>query len=320
MSEKFNVLITGGAGFIGTNLVQSLVSEGHHVTVFDNFSHCKIIPKERENVKIFNGDMLDEEALKKATENQDYIVHLAAQKSVDQSIREPVISTKQNVLGLVTLLHSAVKNKVKRVFFASTAAVYGYNDHFPLKESETLDPQSPYSLEKIVGEQYLSLFYKLYGLDGASMRFFNVYGPMQYSSAPHCGGVTIVMNEFLKVKQSNMLGDGTQTRDMIYVGDVVDAIMRAMKAKGPLKGDVYNVCTGTRITIAHLQRETAKAMGIPSEEISFKHLPFADGNVVHSQGDPTKAKEVFGFEAKTSLQEGLKLTWEWFKQNPNFYT
>jgi len=273
-----------------------------------------------DKITIIKGDMLDSQALTKATQGQNYIFHLAAQKSIDQSIRDPVGSCQQNVLGVVNLLDAAVKNKVTRVFLASSASIYGFNSNFPLSEKETPQPQSPYALEKVVGENYLELFYSLYGLDSASFRFFNVYGPRQYSSSTHCGGVTIVMNEILKEKKINMLGDGTQTRDLIYVGDVVKAMICGMKSEVPLRGKSYNICRGTRESILTLQDEILNVMKQDRSNISVNSLYFAEGNVVHSQGDPSLAKQVFGFEASTSLKEGLLQTWEWFQQNPNFYS
>jgi len=318
---KPSVLVTGGAGFIGSHLIEALVLAGYRVTVFDNFSHCRPGQLDHllEKISVFEGDMLDESAVAKATKDQNYIFHLAAQKSIDQSIRDPVGSAKQNIIGFVNLLHHAVQNKVQRVFFASSASIYGFNSDFPLKESAKLDPQSPYALEKVMGEQYLSLFYKLYGLDSAAFRLFNVYGPRQYSSSTHCGGVTIVMNEILHKNCINMLGDGKQTRDLIYVGDVVSAMIQGMTAEQPLKGDAYNICRGTRESILELQKAILDAMGKTSDGLTINSLPFADGNVVHSQGDPTLAKTVFGFEAKTNLAEGVRRTWEWFQATPNFY-
>jgi len=213
----------------------------------------------------------------------------------------------------------AVKNKAKRVFLASSAAVYGFNSSFPLSEKEKPEPQSPYALEKVIGENYLALFYNLYGLDSAALRFFNVYGPRQYSSSTHCGGVTIVMNEIKNKNCINMLGDGTQTRDLIYVGDIIEAMLCGITAVGPLKGATYNICRGTRESILELQQEILSVMGRDKSEITLNSLHFASGNVVHSQGDPSLAKQVFGFEAKTNLKDGIAKTWEWMQQNPNFY-
>jgi len=187
-----------------------------------------------------------------------------------------------------------------------------------LKETEKPDPQSPYALEKVVGEHYLDLFYKLYGLQSVSLRFFNVYGPRQYSKSPHCGGVTIVMNELLKDKHSTLLGDGLQTRDMIYVGDVVSGIISAITTENKLTGGIYNICTGTRVTVKEVHEQIAEVMGLKGK-VAFRSVPFADGNVVHSIGDPQKAKEGLGFQAKTPLKEGLEKTWAWYQQNPDFY-
>jgi len=293
------------------------------VTVLDNFSaklgQLKAI---EDKITIINASMLDEQAVLKATEGQDIVVHLAALKSVDESLANPVASAKGNILGIVNLLSGIIKDKEKipqkKFIFASTAAVYGYNSNFPLKETEKPDPQSPYALEKVVGEHYLELFYKLYGLQSVSLRFFNVYGPRQFSKDPHCGGVTIVMKELLKNKQSTLLGDGLQTRDMIYVGDVVDSMIAAITTKNKLTGGIYNVCTSTRVTVKYIHETIAETMGLKGQN-SFRSVPFADGNVVHSIGNPEKAKHDFGFEAKTSLKDGIEKTWEWYQKNLDFY-
>ncbi|KAL6077054.1 UDP-glucose 4-epimerase [Balamuthia mandrillaris] len=330
------VLVTGGVGFIGSNLVDALLEAGHTVTIFDNLSllpteeerQQRIKAEEERGVRVVRANLLDEGRIDEAAQGQDVVFHLAAQKYVDESLKDPINSTKQNVVGLVTLLHSAVRHKVKKVFLASSAAVYGYNDNFPLKESETPDPRSPYALEKVVGEQYLKLFYNLHALDSASLRFFNVYGPNQYSKQTHCGGVTIVMHQLKEHGVAEILGDGSQTRDMVYVGDVVAAMMQAMLHPHPLRGEIFNVCTNTRVTVKFLQESIAEVMGLSASgggssdepQLRFKSLPFAEGNVVHSQGDNQKAKDTFGFEATTSLQEGLQKTWAWFQQNPSFYS
>jgi len=316
---NLNVLVTGGAGFIGSNLVERLVNEGYNVTVVDNFSYCRTgqLEKVKNKISILNFDVQDGDKVVAATEGKDYIVHLAAQKSVDKSIQFPVDSGKQNILSLINLLEGARKNKVKRVIFVSSAAVYGYNDNFPLKESETVDPRSPYALEKVVGEQYLKLYYKLYNLDSISLRLFNVYGPSQYSSGTHCGGVTIVMNELMKTKIGNILGNGLQTRDMIYVGDVVSAIHCSIKAETQLGGDIVNICTGIRTSIRDMIQIIANNMNI--KEYSLNELEFTKGNVVHSEGSTVKAKEIINFEAQINIKEGINLTWEWFNKNRDFY-
>jgi len=272
----------------------------------------------KDKISILKIDIQDEEAVRKATTGMDYIVHLAAQKSVDMSIKFPLVSAKQNIFSIVCLLEGARINKVKRVIFVSSAAVYGYNQNFPLSETESVDPRSPYALEKIIGEQYLRLYYQLYGVDSVALRLFNVYGPRQYSSSTHCGGVTIVMNELRNSKVASILGDGEQTRDMVYVGDVVTAILKSISCKTPLKGQVMNVCTGTKVTIKGMIQIMAETMGL-GNDFQFNELVFTEGNVVHSQGDPTLAKQEIGFEAQVSLQQGIIETWNWFQHNLNYY-
>jgi len=328
--RQYKVLVTGGAGFIGCNLVTELVRQGHIVRVLDNYS-CTKPDKDglpTRNVELIRASLLDPGAMEKASEGQDFIFHLAAHKYVDISIKDPVGSARENLVGMVNLLHCAVKNKVKKVFFASSAAIYGNNPTMPLKETESPDPQSPYALEKIVGEQYLKLFYNLYGLDSAAMRFFNVYGPKQYSANPHCGGVTIVFDQLKKHNYSDILGDGSQTRDMIYVGDIVNALIMAMHHDKPLRGEMFNLCSGTRVSVRYLHESIAEVMGKHykaegdsrnHEGAEFHHLPFHEGNVVHSQGDYSKALGEFGWTPRVDLKEGLLHTYEWNERNPDFY-
>jgi len=206
------------------------------------------------------------------------------------------------------LLEAAVKHNIKRVIFSSSAATYGDVKTLPVKEEMPLSPMSAYGLEKVTGENYMRLFAQLHDIDTVSLRYFDVFGPRQNADVPHCGGVTIAINQINKTGSSQMLGDGIQTRDMIYVGNIVNANILAMEKQSDAKGAAYNICTGKSVSIAELHDRISSFMGVDS---SREYLPFGKGNILHSKGDPTLAKAELGFEAEIDLDEGLKRTIEW---------
>ena len=310
------VLVTGGAGFIGSHLVEKLVELGHNVTVIDQLSsgNIKNIESVMRKINFVEGDVLDLKLLEKAAGGSEYIFHLAAQTSINRSLEDPYWSAERNIMATIGLLKIAAKNKARRVIFSSTAAVYGYCKKLPVKESYLLNPASPYALEKITGENYMRLFSQLYDIDTVSLRYFNVFGPRQNADLPHPGGVTIVINQIRKSDSSQLMGDGKQTRDMIYVGDIVDANVIAMEKSSPLKGAAYNVATGKSIAIAQLHEKISKIMGVGSNR---EYIPFPEGNIIHSQGDPSLAKQELGFEAEVDLDEGLRRTIEWSINQPD---
>lgn len=304
------VLVTGGAGFIGSHLVEKLVELGHDVTVIDALStgNTKNLEPVMEKINLVEGDILDLSLLEKAMDKSEYIFHLAANSSVNRSLEDPYWSAERNIMATVGLLEIAAKNKARRMILSSSAAVYGDCKKLPVKESYPLEPASPYALEKATGENYMKLFSRLYGIDTVSLRYFNVFGPRQSADLPHPGGVTIVINQIRESDSSQVLGEGEQTRDMIYVENIVNANIIAMEKKSPLKGAVYNICTGKSIVIAELHKKISKMMGVDSKR---ECLPLPEGNIIHSCGDPSLAKSELGFEARVDLDEGLRRTIEW---------
>ncbi|OGS27172.1 MAG: hypothetical protein A2297_08895 [Elusimicrobia bacterium RIFOXYB2_FULL_48_7] len=307
-------LVTGGAGFIGSHLTEKLVGLGHEVTVVDNLSHFELdnLTSVKSKVNLLKINLEDAEALDKAIEGQDYIFHLAANTSVNNSLLKPSWSAGQNTINTVRILEFAAKHKVKRVMFSSSAAIYGYCKELPLKESASITPVSPYALEKLTCENYMKLFAQIYKLDTVSLRYFNVYGPRQNADAPHPGGVTIVVRQLIQDGKSQLMGDGMQTRDMIYVDDVVSANILAMQKKTPCGGAVFNVSTNTTVTVAGMHDKISKIMNMPAAR---EHIEFPEGNVVHSQGDNTLIKKELGFKPEVSLDEGLKKTIDWCREN-----
>ncbi|MCK4437361.1 NAD-dependent epimerase/dehydratase family protein, partial [bacterium] len=270
------VLVTGGVGFIGSHLVEKLVKLGHDVTVVDRLStgNIKNIEPVLPKVNFIEGDISDPGLLEKSVRKSEFIFHVAAQSSVNRSLEDPFWSAEQNIMATIGLLKIAAKKKVRRVIFSSSAAVYGFCKKLPVKESYPLNPASPYALEKVVGENYMRLFSQLYGLDTVSLRYFNVFGPRQSADLPHPGGVTIVINQIRQNGSSQLLGDGKQTRDMIYVENIVNANVMAMERKSPLKGAVYNIATGESIVISDLHEKISRMMGIDSVR---EYLPLPEG-------------------------------------------
>ena len=304
------VLVTGGAGFIGSHLTEKLVRGGHDVTVIDNLLHgtTENVESVIKDIELVNGDILNQEVREKAVKGKEYIFHLAANTSVNMSIEEPSRSAMQNIMATVGLLESAVKHNAARVIFSSTAAVYGYCDKLPIEENAPLIPASPYGLEKVVGEKYMQLFAKLYDIDTVSLRYFNVFGPRQNADLPHPGGVTIVINQIRENRCSQLFGDGTQTRDMIYVENVVNANILAMEKDSACEGTAYNISTVKSVTISDLHEKISDLMNVKSTR---EHLPLPEGNIIRSLGDNSLAKRELRFEVEVDMEEGLRKTIEW---------
>ena len=305
-----NVLVTGGAGFIGSHLTERLAADGQDVTVLDSLSHGGLenIKSVMDEVDLVEGDMLDKEVLEKAVKGKEYIFHLAANTSVNISLEKPSWSSTQNIVATIGLLEAAVRHNVKRVIFSSTAAIYGYCDELPIKETALLTPASPYGLEKVVGENYMRLFAKLHDIDTVSLRYFNVFGPRQNADLPHPGGVTIVIDQIRERQCSQLFGDGKQTRDMVYVGNVVSANALAMKRASKFDGAAYNISTGKSVVVADMHDKISELMGVKSTR---EYLPLPEGNIIHSLGDNALAREDLGFEVEVDLEEGIRKTIEW---------
>ncbi len=307
MSE---VLVTGGAGFIGSHLVEGLVGLGHKVTVLDNLSigNPQNLAAVRSAITLMEGDVLDPDTVRAAVAGKDFVFHTSANASVNRSIEDPVMSCRQNVIATIGLLKASADAGVKRLIFSSSTSVYGYAKNLPVTDQHPLQPASPYALDKVCCEQYCRLWSTLYGLDTVCLRYFNVYGPRQNPVGVHPGGVTIVINQLRKEGRSQVLADGRQTRDMIYVGDIVQANICAMRMTGKFDGKAFNICTGRSVVVADMHRKIAELIGVPPK---IEGIPMPEGNIIDSAGDPGPARTGLGFEAATSLEEGLRRTIEW---------
>jgi len=299
---KMKILVTGGAGFIGSNLVDMLINEGYKVFVIDNLSGGK---KENLNKKaiFYKDDIYHLNKILPLFKEIDYVFHLAANPRVVFSVENPIESHKVNVDGTLNVLYASYKNKVKRLIFASSSAVYGNIKKLPLKENTIPHPISPYGLHKLIGEFYCKLFSNLYNLETVCLRYFNVYGPRMDPEGPYA----LVIGKFLKLKKENkpltIYGDGKQTRDFVYIDDVVWANILAMKSKKVGKGEVINICSGKNYSISYI----AKLIG--GKKV---YLPPRKGEVRHTLGDNSLAKKLLNWQPKIDLEEGIKRCREYF--------
>jgi nucleoside-diphosphate-sugar epimerase len=304
-----NVLVTGGAGFIGSHIVRTLLERGDHVRVLDNFSTGK-----RENlagldIEIVEADLRDASRVIQACRGVETIFHEAAFVSVPQSMKEPGDCFDVNVTGTACLLQSAHKYGVRRVVFASSAAVYGDSDALPLAEETRLRPLSPYAASKRVDEIYGQLYTTSFGLEVVGLRYFNVYGARQCPDSQYAAAVPIFIRRLLEGKSITVFGDGGQTRDLIFVGDVVRAnLVAAAHPSAP--GRVFNICTGQETRILDLIEILQDLFpSAPAPEFAEPRA----GDIYRSIGSPQMAADLLGFRAEVSLAEGLKQTAEWMR-------
>jgi len=298
------IFVTGGAGFIGSALVKSFLGKNYQVTIFDNFSNSSeenISHLLNKGVSLVKGDVTNYENLQQALTNFDLVVHLAAQIGVEESIKKPELTHSINVGGTENLLKACVAKKVNNVIVASSAAVYGQPKELPLTESCPLLPVSPYGKSKVEMEKILQDFSKEYGLNGISLRFFNVYGKNQTDE--YAGVITKFMKKISENKPLIIFGDGSNTRDFLSIDDVIDSIHNAIKKIDGKKGNCYNIATGKSVSI----KELAKLMlSISGKNLEINYESPKEGDIVYSQTSIDLAKKELGFQPKTKLSDGLK--------------
>jgi len=306
------VLVTGGAGFIGCNLVRRFIKEKAQVRVFDNFSTGK-----RQNlsdvydaIELVEGDLRDFALVLEATQNIDIIFHEAALPSVIRSVKAPNTTNDVNITGTLNLLEAARVNNVRRVVYASSSSIYGDSLVLPKKEDMTPDPLSPYAVSKITGEHYMKVFHRLYGIETVILRYFNVYGPFQDPTSEYSGVIAKFITAFLNNRPITVHGDGEQSRDFTYVDDVVEANILAVDAD--VSGDVFNVACGTRNTLNQMI-EILKSI-FNKEEYKITYTEARPGDVKHSQAEVSKIKEKLNFKAVTSFEKGLRKTADWYRK------
>jgi nucleoside-diphosphate-sugar epimerase len=299
-----SILITGGAGFIGSNLAESLSKE-NKITILDNLSTGKKanIPKSKK-IKFINGDICDGKTVRKALIGIEHVIHLAAIASVPRSIANPAEANRVNAGGTVTLLFESARAEVNRFIFASSSAVYGDAPGYPKKENSTLAPKSPYAATKLVGEKFCSVFERNFGLSTVSFRYFNVYGQRQDPKSEYAAVIPKFISLMKTGKQPKIYGDGKQTRDFAFIGDVVHANELALESKKGA-GDAFNIASGRATSINELVEELNHSLG---KKLKPVHVGEREGDIKHSVADISKAKKVFGYAPKFTLQKGLKET------------
>jgi nucleoside-diphosphate-sugar epimerase len=306
-------LVTGGAGFIGLNVVYQLSAGGEKVVIYDNFSsgkkkHLRDLPKD---VKIVEGDILDLKALKKSTRSCDYVIHLAGQASVLKSVKDPLASLEVNGMGTLNALIAARDAKVKRFIYVGSATAYGESPSLPKVETMTETPLSPYAVSTIAAENQCRVFFNTYGLQTVILRAFNMYGPYQETSGVYAPVVGKFIATLLDGKAPIISGDGKQSRDFVHVADVIEAIKAACIAP-KAEGELFNIATGSRITINGLVNMINNILG---KEIQPKYEEARPGDIRHSLADTTKAQEMLGFRPRSSVMDGLRSTIDWYRKN-----
>ena len=304
-------MVTGGAGFIGSHLCRRLVAEGHDVRVLDNLSSGR-----RENlaeiqdvIEFVDGDLCDEALLAEVIQGVDCVLHHAAVASVQTSVERPLFEQEINAVGTLRLLEAARRVEVRRVVFAASAAAYGNNPQVPKREEMPPEPESPYAISKIMGEYYARVYTQIYGLEVVCLRYFNVFGPRQDPSSPYSGVISIFAERMLQGTAPTVAGDGLQSRDFVYVDDVVEANMRALTKSG-IAGRVCNIGSGRSVSILELVSVLNEVMGTALEPVFG---PVRPGDVRVSLADISRAREELGYEPMVSLREGLKRTLKWME-------
>jgi nucleoside-diphosphate-sugar epimerase len=303
--------VTGGAGFIGSNLVDELVRRGHEVVVLDDLSTGKEanLASVRDKISFRLGSITDLPTVQAACSGADFVIHLAARTSVPKSVLDPVETNRVNIDGTLNVLVAARDAKVKRLVYAASSSAYGETATLPKTELMPAEPISPYGVTKYVGELYAQVFGRVYGLENACVRYFNVFGPRQDPTSQYSGVLSRFMFAVIRGERPLIYGDGCQSRDFTYIDNVVDETLRACEACG-VSGKVFNGGTGARITLNEVVALLAK---VTAKEIRADYVQPRTGDILHSQADISRARAELGYEPRIGFEEGLQRTWEWYK-------
>lgn len=317
-SKKPLCLVTGGAGFIGSNVVDGLLAEGCRVRVLDDLSTGKLsnLKPVASRIEFIKGDICDTKIVEKAVRGVDYVFHIAALRAVLRSVDNPLATNEVNVGGTLKLLIAARDAKVKRFIFTSSSSVYGDTKKFPSQESDYPNPQSPYAASKLMGEHYCRIFSSLYNIETVSLRYFNVFGPRQNPESRYAALIPILLDCLVKGENPEIHWDGKQSRDFSYVDNVVHANIRAMKAPSAVSGHVFNVACHQGASVLDILKHLQNILNIKKVTPVFK--PKRAGDVRKTFADIRKAEKMMGYRVQTRLEEGLKKTAEWFlKERPS---
>ena len=306
-------LVTGGAGFIGSNTVDELVQRGHSVVVLDDFSAGKEenLAEIRNKITIIKGSITDIEVVRKAMHEAEFVLHLAARTSVPRSVKDPLETNRINVEGTLNVLVAAKELRVKRVVFAASSSAYGETPTLPKVENMQPAPISPYGVTKYVGEIYGQAFLKCYGLETVSLRYFNIFGPRQDPGSPYSGVLAKFCTAFLEDTPPVVFGDGEQTRDFTFVDNAVHANLLACEAPN-VAGKVFNVGCGDRISLNQVLAALRKVTGKP---LQAQYDPPREGDIRDSQADISEARRYLGYEPQVGFAEGLELTFGWYRES-----
>ena len=306
-------LVTGGAGFIGSNIVGELVSRSEDVVVFDDLStgHEKNLEGIGSEIEFIKGDIRNADEVRAAMKGVDHVLHQAALASVPRSIDDPLLVNDVNINGTLTVLEEAKKAGVKNLVYAASSSAYGETEKLPKTEDILPCPLSPYAVTKLVGEYYCSVYSQVYGLPTISIRYFNVFGPKQDPASQYAAVIPIFISHLLKGKAPTIYGDGEQSRDFTYVKNVVNANIAASKC-GAASGQMINVACGGKYTLNELYSILSGLIGVDIDPVYAETRP---GDVKHSHADITMAEDLFGYSVEISFEEGLERTVDWYRKD-----
>jgi UDP-glucose 4-epimerase len=306
------VLVTGGAGFIGSHLAEALVNGNCRVTILDNLSSGNQMNLEpfKDRITFYQGDIRQRDILEKAAQDCDVIFHLAAVVAVQNTIDNPVESTEINDIGTLNVFEAARSQNVRRIVFSSSCAVYGDDPLLPKSESMNPKPTSPYAVHKLSAEHYARIYHELFGLETVSLRYFNVFGPRQDPSSPYSGVISLFMTRAAMQKAPVIYGDGNQSRDFVYVLDVVKANLLAAAMNQP-QGRIFNIGTGSQVRINRLWELIATLSG--QKNLVPRYKPARAGDILHSYADMEYTSSTLDFQPDFSLEKGLEATFEWYR-------
>lgn len=308
-------VVTGGAGFIGSSLVRALLAQGHRVHVIDNLSAGKLdnLEEVADRINVYEYDVADYDRIAPVIAGAHRVFHLAAVASVPKSIHEPIASHRANVDGTLNVLLAAVAGKAGRVIFAASSAAYGDAPELPKLETQLPRPKSPYASQKLLGEYYMSNFAECFGLETVSLRFFNVFGPRQDPTSAYSGVLSIFMSCLLSRRSPTIFGDGKQSRDFIYVDDIVRLLLSASEAPaGLVQGRVYNAGNGGHYTLNQVWHLLQQISGVT---LPAHYGPPRSGDIRDSQADISAAIRDLGYKQQVSFEEGLRRTLDWYRQS-----
>jgi nucleoside-diphosphate-sugar epimerase len=308
-------LVTGGAGFIGSHIVNALVERGKSVRVVDNLSTGKIdrLDCVRSAIDFIDADLADPQVCDRVVDGVDYVLHQAAIPSVQRSIRDPIASNRANVTATLNLLESCRTRGVHRLVYAASSSAYGDTKILPKQEDMAANPMSPYALQKLVGERYAKLYFDLYKFETVSLRYFNVFGPSQDPYSEYSAVIPKFITKLLAGEKLTIFGDGEQSRDFTYVENVVEANLLALTADGAA-GTMMNLGCGARISLNQLIRQLEMIVGVSAE---VEYLPARAGDVRDSLADIGLAERLLGYRPTVSVEDGLARTVKWFRGQAN---